>query len=109
MTVGCLVSGHSYLAEAGGERSHAANLNVKNLLNALKDVPNWQLLGIQLGMSPAQIHQISSPNPMMDLLDLWLNFDSEPSWEKVATALDEMDKKKIAREIRTAYCSSDHN
>ena len=95
-----------HTAEAAGESPHALELNIRNLTNALKDVSNWEMLGIQLGVELAQIRQISSKNPKIDLLDLWLKNDPEHSWEKVAGALDEMGMRNVAREIRTACCSS---
>ena len=41
-----------------------------------------------------------------DLLDYWLGNDSKASWERVATALDEMDMHVIGNEIRSNYCIS---
>ena len=85
---------------------------MKNLSGALKDVSDWETLGVRLGVRMPRIREISvkrNRDPhfcKMDLLDHWLTTDLAVSWEKVAIALDEMDFQKIAEEIRTVYCSS---
>lgn len=88
---------------------------MRNLSSALKDVPDWETLGIRLGVSTARIKEISisrNREPClckMDLLDYWLTTDPDVSWERVATALDEMDVHKIAKDIRITYCCSSEN
>lgn len=42
---------------------------------------------------------------MADLLDFWLGHDLEASWERVTTALEDMNMTRLAVEVREAYCS----
>ena len=82
-------------------------------MNALNKVPNWEMLGCKLDVKEYKIKEIAvgrnyrEPSLCkMDLLYYWLRNDVEASWERVAEALDDMDEKAVASEIRAAYCHS---
>ena len=86
-------------------------LNLKNLTNALREIPDWEMLGCKLGIKEYKIREIAADrshrNPHLckkDLLDHWLRSNVEASWEQVAAALDDMDENATACGIRTAYC-----
>ena len=86
---------------------------MSSLTSALSDIHDWETLGLRLDVTWSTIKQIANDSnsgaPQLcraSLLDYWLRNDAEPSWEKVASALEEMDRRDVAREIRAAYCSS---
>lgn len=96
----------------GEERQGELGLNMMNLTNVLKEVTDWETLGIRLGVEKAKIDEIAqrrNQDPHLckvDLLAHWLNTDLSASWEKLAKALDEMDLQRVGQKIRASYCSS---
>lgn len=85
---------------------------MKNLTIALKDVVDWETLGLYLDVEMSTIETIARDRNhrdphlcKMDLLNHWLRNDPDPSWEKVAAALDEMERQGVAEKIRRTYCS----
>lgn len=86
---------------------------MNNLTSALTDIQDWETLGLRLDVTWSTIKRIakesnSSGGPHLcraSLLDHWLRNDAAPSWEKVASALEEMDRRDVARKVRAAYCS----
>ena len=94
------------------QRTLDPRLNLKNLTNALREVPDWEMLGCKLGIKEYKIKEIANDrshrNPHLckkDLLDHWMKSDVEASWEQMAAALDDMDEKTAASGIRAVYCS----
>ena len=94
--------------------SDRKELKLKNLMKALNLFTNWETLGVMLDVAVSKMNEISinrSGNKdkvclcKQDLLYYWLKTDPEPSWDKVAVALDDMDETKLASEIRATYCS----
>ena len=89
-------------------------LNVNNLIKALNEVfSDWETLGIRLDVKWTKIREIAKSRShrephlcLADLMDFWLGSDVDASWERVAMALEEMDKQDLARRIRSVYCSA---
>lgn len=84
------------------------------MLNALKGVSDWVELGIQLDVEMQQIKEIEdqyrySPRCKIELLGYWLTNEHEPSWDKLVTALKNMDKRSIARKITTRFLQPRHS
>lgn len=91
--------------------SKSKDLSMKNLMAALNDVPEWEELGIELGIEWFKMKEIKKNRnhcePRLckaDLLDHWLENDLQASWERLASALDNMGKKVVAQRIRATYC-----
>ena len=88
-------------------------MNVNTLTSILKDVSaEWEKLGLELGVKWSKIKQIARSRNhadpqlcMADLLDCWLRSGCDASWEKVASALDEIEIRDVALMIRKTYCS----
>ena len=84
---------------------------MRNLTRALRNVTDWETLGIWLGVEKSKIDEIAqrrSRDPhhcKMDLLAYWLDSTPDASWEGVATVLEEMGMQRVAEEVRTDYCS----
>lgn len=43
---------------------------------------------------------------LSDAMTLWLEFDSEASWEKLVEALNGINKKVLAESLEKEYCSN---
>ena len=78
---------------------------MKNLSSELKLVADWHQLGIQLGLPPAQLHQIEREHPgdiehrKVEVFDLWLQSTPGASWKHIVTALREMGDMTTAERI----------
>ena len=85
-------------------------LTHKNVLNALKDVVEWKLLGDQLNISASKIKEIDVDNrgQVADcrraLVQYWLESDVSCSWKKLTDALKSIGKSVLAEEIIRTYC-----
>ncbi len=87
-------------------------LNLSNILSFLKDggfsSAAARSLGIHLLLPMATIKTLKKNNVddadglLMDIIDSWLN-QTEPSWGKLARALDKCDYQRIARECEFVY------
>ena len=95
------------------QQAQNTELNVKTLRKALLMVSDWEMLGVRLGINAAKIEEIANSHDpthtllcKRDLLEYWIRSDLDVTWERVATALDEMGMKNDARELRTTYCTS---
>ena len=79
---------------------------MKNLVTACKNVSDWYMLGIQLGLSPSQLDNIHMTYPvhgverlMAKMFDVWLTSPLDASWMKLITALRNIDQHSLAKEI----------
>ena len=81
----------------------------KNVVNALKDVVEWKLLGDELNISAPKIKEIDIDNRgqvaecRRALVQYWLESDVSCSWKKLIDALKSIDKSVLAEKIRTYY------
>ena len=71
-------------------------LTLRNLLTELVEVRDWRTLGVHLAVPKDELSKI---NARFDgergrckkrVLDWWLTNDPQPSWEKLAQALEKM-------------------
>ena len=71
-------------------------------------VPNWYLLGLQLGISKDELAIISRNFPQDDymcnvkMFGAWLRVDTKATYEKLAMALVTVGKRNIAEDMCTA-------
>ena len=83
-------------------------LTINNLHHALQDVNDWQILGLKLGLWWSKLDSLKR-DPFLNyeesrkvaMLQTWWNYDLNASWEKLAEALDQMGKCRLAATIRT--------
>ena len=85
-----------------------ASLSLKNLTNALREVDNWQGLGIQLEIDYHELKKLAKVHSTIEehkyeMLQLWLDSDTKASWTKLLTALSEMKLNRVAEEIKSKY------
>ena len=79
-------------------------LNLKNVVNALKKVTEVEDLGLKLDV-PEHVVEIvmrdfhTTNDQKREVLKWWLNNNLNPAWEKIITALKSMNKLVIAKEV----------
>ena len=84
-------------------------LSVKNLVNITTDVNDWYMMGVQVDIEPAVLKRIEEKDPAVEkrklhMFEHWLSTDETASWDKLATALDNMHKYKLlATRIRNIH------
>ena len=81
-----------------------------DLTNELKMV-NWHKLGVQLRLPPEKLKEIEENYPtsyrrLYEVLEYWLNDETDPSWDKICEALLRMGGfARIVHELKVKYCS----
>lgn len=84
-----------------------APLKLKNLTNALNKVNDYEGLGVELDIGYHKLQDLfkgrSPPECKRAMLQCWLDSDTEASWEKLYSALKNMDLKGVAEEVRKEY------
>ena len=91
--------------------SDRAQLELKDLVLAVKDVTDWYGLGVQLSLPVYMLDGIKAERlpvqeGMREMLSKWLLSDPEASWEKLASALEAMDKGGVAENVRCQFVRS---
>ena len=83
---------------------------LKQLGEELASVPDWHRLGILLGIREGTLKQIGTDfshhgvgRCMNEVLIHLLHNGSNVTWESVCSALDKMDKKNLAKQIRQKH------
>ena len=86
------------------------SLTLKNIDQILTEVLDWHTLGIKLGipdhsLGGIQINYSSYGigRQRVEMTSNWLKYDPEPSWSKLASALEEMGNNKMAAKIWNQY------
>ena len=75
---------------------------------SLLSVPNWYLLGLQLGVSGDELEMIERNYPRQNdlckvkMFGAWLRVDTSASYRKLARALVTLGERKIAESMCTA-------
>ena len=88
--------------------SEGRRFELQHIVIAVRDlITEWYDLGLQLGIPEYILRPIGS-NPDVEgrlrmMLSKWLDYDPEASWNKLANALDTMEKNTIAVNIRINY------
>ena len=94
--------------------STGATLTLKAAINALHSVcDKWYKIGVQLEVPIANLNNIgrNSIDPLCDTLDYWMRNDSSSSWSELVDALGtpSVGEKRLAKEIKEKYCSSEQS
>ena len=74
---------------------HVSKLTSDLLVHELKEVVEWQQLGVYLGLSMAEIKEIEQDHlytarRRMEMLNKWMKKKVNPSWLVVIEALERM-------------------
>lgn len=85
-------------------------LTLPILTKELKDVrAKWFQLGVNLKLRHPSLKDIEADHGrrgvehcMTEMLELWLR-DSGASWDQLATALSDMDRRALAERLRVTY------
>lgn len=84
-------------------------MTVRNITNELVAVENWEVVGVNLGISHIKLSEIRSsrggngPLCKISMADTWLRSDIDASWEKLVKALEDTGNEVPAENIRTTY------
>ena len=82
------------------------------MLEELKDVDNWFVLGIFLGVPVKQLQKIESSHRgdlercKIDMLQYWLDNNVTPSWKDVVRALEQTNQIVLAETVKHRYLLS---
>ena len=87
------------------------------MTNVLTAVNNWYNLGLQLGIPDYQLNSMEKNHPKnnvrckSEMLSYWFRNAEELSWDVIANALEKIDHRNLANEIRGVpsdgmYCSA---
>ena len=86
---------------------------LQRLLEELKDVDNWFVLGIFLGIPVKQLQKIESSYRQgeverckIDMLQYWLDNNVTPSWKDVVRALEQTNQLVLAETVKHKYLLS---
>ena len=82
------------------------------LVKELKEVAEWQTLGLYLGLSMTEIKEIEqdysdAARRRMAMLDKWTRKENSPTWLKVIEALEHMSEVRLANQLRNKYCCTE--
>ena len=88
-------------------KSEAKSLETSLLVRELKDV-EWDTLGTYLGLSQGEIREIERDHQntgrrRIVMFEKWLSKEENPSWEKMISALKDMDENSLASKLRKKY------
>lgn len=81
-------------------------LTESSVVCALNDITEWRKLGLQLEVPVRILNEIDDYpiNQRKERLVIkWLQYDVNASWSKLASALEKMDCRRIAVNIRKLY------
>jgi len=90
-------------------RQELKSLDIRTLTHELKDVTEWFQLGFQLGVRHNKLKQIEqdysheTERCKAEMLNCWLQGDSESSLSKVVEALQRMDCMVLAQQLEREY------
>ena len=73
----------------------AIPLSLKQVLKDTEEVTDWYFLGIHLDIPTSVLKQIErdckdTVRSKIEVIDLWLDNDPEPTWNKLAQAVEDM-------------------
>ena len=88
-----------------------SSLTYHNVTAALRTLIDWHFLGVELGVHKSQLDMIEGDYSHIrrrrnELINVWLSNDTQASWRKLCRALEDIDERALAAEIRSQYCHS---
>ena len=88
-----------------------APLNLVNLTNALANVPDWKIMGIQLKVRHGKLRELEQqyltiPERRAEMLQTWLESNPDASWKDIVTALRNMGLNTEASIVEKTFCPS---
>ena len=84
------------------------SLTYHNIDKILTEVLDWYNLGAKLGLPDYKLGEISrdctgTVQQRQEMINKWLAYDTEASWNKLARALEEIGMRVVAKEIMEKY------
>ena len=79
---------------------------LQQLLNALKKLENWFMFGATLGVPVSQLKKIESNHHKdsdrckLEMLQYWLDSNSDTTWNEIVQGLEETDQLALANQIK---------
>ena len=76
--------------------SPAIPMSLKQILRDTKEVRSWYSLGIQLDIDSSALKRLEinyagdTERCKIEIIDFWLRHDPEPTWSKLARAVEDM-------------------
>lgn len=108
----------TYLADELIKRSKPPQVTsktpkIKDLMKELNAIAsNWQNFGVMLEVDSRKMNSVAADYPwscedcLREMLRIWLkNVDPPPSWSAVVDALENIDERRLAKEIRDRWCT----
>ena len=81
------------------------------LVNAVRNVSDWHSLGLHLDITMRRLKEINriyrvegEERIKAEMFDVWLKSCPDASWHDLVTALNEIDEKRVAKEVESHYC-----
>lgn len=88
--------------------------SIQQLHTGLADLVRWENFGVNLGIDYHEIQKIKRETASVDdsklqLFDHWLNRAHDTNWEAIIRALNRMNNRRLAEDIRTTFCNQHQN
>ena len=87
-----------------------ASLTLQNIDQLLTEVLDWNTLGTKLGLPDyclgeikIDYHAYGTRRQRKEMISKWLQSDTEASWSRLASALEKMGNKTVAKNIWSQY------
>ena len=100
----CVKTIHFFCSLEGNEP-----LDIRLLSILLTSVNNWENLGVKLGIPLHRIEEIKiNCSGDLDkcknkLYDVWLRLNTNPTWNEIVSALEQMEENYLADKIRQRF------
>ena len=89
------------------DRPGDLEFKLQHIVIAVKDVGEWYDLGLQLGLPDSILAAIASHPDIKGrqrlMLSEWLKYDTEASWDKLASALNIIGENVVAANVRSRF------
>ena len=87
--------------------SMTSSLNVRLIVTKVQKIADWFMLGVHLGVPKEELNKIDQQflsqgveRCKAELFDLWLRQNPSARWDDVASALEQLNEKALASELR---------
>ena len=80
-------------------------------MDELKDVTDWQNLGLQLKIRQSVLEEVEINNHDVNkrkrsMLIRWLKSNTKAAWDDIVSALRNMEEMRVAETIEEKYCKT---